>query len=786
MTTPSNPFILDDAPTATASTSSSPSNPFILDNAESSGGAEDPPVSAHPVTDELMDLPKHLLRGTIEGVGKLIDLPENTVRGVAHATGQDQPGTLGGEFMNAAGLNDPSNHPMAHLVAEKLADRLQQAVPSLAPKQNGSLGKDIEAGAENVPMAAIAGPEAVIPNFLSGAASQEAANRGYGPVGQTIASALPLTPSLGAATVRGAVRGPSGAEMTSNLADAKNAGINLSAGEAANNTLLRGVETATSKLPGGGPVKATRGQGMSNQIEQSVSNTVSNLAPNLNQKPPTQTMAGDDIAAGVEHTIQSLKGQTSSAKDTMETAVGGKDTPVPAKSLQPTIDRVTSSTGDDTLDNWINGAKTKQAAKAAGGVELPSSSAIPTNYGAGAGHHAVSSPNGSTLAADTPTGDLQVTQSMRSPGTSAEEDSARMAAMADAARGQGKTLHSQPANAIAPEDKAAFESLKDKGYTVKQGTNPTDPAYSVAPRDPSPWTFDSLRAFRTKVGQALETAKSTQRGQLSQLYGAASDDLRSFVRGQGPQAEQAYNDFNTTAGKNADTQKILNDAVDKAGGNEAVFKAAMSGGKDGATKVTPVFNSMNSDGQNLFRATVLHRLGRLGGAVDADFDPDIFLRNWKGMAPEAKDLLFNSTTPGSAPGQLRAGLDSLTRTIDLLKSQGIVKSGLSKAVQQGVSHSTMGGLIALIGERAASMGYHLASGNPLAAAGSGLVGAGILGASPILSRVLTNPRIVSWLAQSTRVPASALPIMLNQLNQMGNRDPDAKDLAQLISQEGNR
>ena len=49
----------------------------------------------------------------------------------------------------------------------------------------------------------------------------------------------------------------------------------------------------------------------------------------------------------------------------------------------------------------------------------------------------------------------------------------------------------------------------------------------------------------------------------------------------------------------------------------------------------------------------------------------------------------------------------------------------------------------------------------------------------VLARALTNPRVVAWLAQSTKLPVSALPNAVNQLAKMGQatNDPDARDLA---------
>lgn len=798
-------------------------------------GPADPAPSAHPVSDEVADLGRHALRGTIKGVGDLADLP--------------------GNISDMAFHPEEGPHPMAHLVAEKLADRLQQAVPQLKPKQNGSLGKDVEAGFEALPMGAIGGPESIVPTMVSGAASQEAANRGYGPTGQLIAGLTPFAPSAAAASVRGLVRGSSGAAMEENLANAKNAGINLSAGQAAENPGLQAAETGSSRLPGGAPLRNTRAAGINQQAEESVSNIVKKLAPDMNQKPPTPTAAGETVEAGIKTRVQKLNNETTEAREGMETAVGGKDTPMAAPKLEAALAKITGGTGVEAIDNLVTGAKTKAINKTVNTIS--NQPRVATSYSTdGEGAHVSTSPNGETHAVETATGDLKVTRSDTSPAAQGQgEGTARLETLAHTATSKGKSLVSDVS--VSPAEAAAYEKLGRQGWQVTKNPaaevnpdtgniisdSPKNPVYTVkapntqgsgeavgaagserqltgewtynprtgksepvtkapdssgpAPEAPkavlnqsTPYTFDSLRQLRTLIGRGTKTTRDPgQQGQLKQLYGAISDDLDDGVKAKGPEAEGAYGFFNSVAKQNAGTQKTLLKAVKDLGGPEATFKAAMAGTKDGATKISPIMQSLDAEGQNLFRATVLHRLGRAGGAADAPFDVNTFLTNWKGMSPEAKNVLFNTKEGWGAPGNLRSSLDSLSTTLDLLKSQGYIKSGLARGVEQGtakLAHGTLGAAIAIIGESAVSAGYHFASGNPLGAAGAIAGTAGVLSMNPVLSRVLTNAKTAAWLAQATKAPKGAMPVLLNQLNQMGSKDPDAKDLAGLIAQEGTK
>lgn len=822
------------------------SNPLFSDLGISKGGTDlsstaepDAPVSAHPITDEVSqitsNITKQLPRNIMKGLGDLADIP--------------------GALWDTAFHPDEDAHPMAHLVAEKLADRLEKNVPHLKPVNQGPIERIVGAGVEAAPSALIAGPEAAAeslgPTVASGAASQAAQEAGAGPVAQTIAGLAPFAPSALAGATRGLLRGgEEGATNTAaNLKNAKEAGIDISTGQATENPTLQAAETVGSKIPGGKPLKETRGAPLNQQVEASVDSIVKKLAPDTNQKPPTPTEAGTTIKASVDKKIEALNNETTEAKEAMEKAVGGKDTPMAAPKLEAALAKVTGGTGVEAIDNLVTGSKTKAINKAVSAVTDQPKSAV--SYSSdGEGAHVATSPNGETHAVETATGDLKVTRSDTSEEARGKgEGTDRLEALAHAATGQGKNLVSDIS--VSPAEGAAYEKLGRKGWTVEKNPNaevnpatgntisdsPKNPVYTVkAPKtqgtgkaaeaptgtekqftgewsynpktgqsepgvstpqtavgpqkqgqeavlnQATPHTFDSLRQLRTLIGRGIKSTRDPgQVGQLKQLYGALSDDLEEGVKAQGPEAHQSYTLFNSVAKQNAGTQKTLTRAVNKLGGPEAVFKTAIAGSKDGATKISPIMESLDDEGKNVFRSTVLHRLGRVGGAADAPFDANTFLKNWQSMSPEAKNVMFNSKAGWGAPGNLRSSLDSLTKTLGLLKGQGYIKTGLGKELA-GSGHGVMGGVIALLGERAAEAGVHVAHGNPLAAGFIAGTTAAALVANPIMSRVLTNPRTVTWLAQATKAPKGMVPVLLSQLNRMGEKDPDAKDLSDLIEQ----
>jgi hypothetical protein len=299
----------------------------------------------------------------------------------------------------------------------------------------------------------------------------------------------------------------------------------------------------------------------------------------------------------------------------------------------------------------------------------------------------------------------------------------------------------------------------------------------------TPYTFGGMRALRTKLRNQIDwnlNNKSPENAQLKRAYGAMSEDLNEFVASKGPDAQQKYEFFNSVAKQNGENQRALIKAVKESGGAGEVFTKAMRGSATDAENISRVMNAMDEDGRNTFRAVVLHRMGRAAGAQQAPFSADTFIRNWDKMSVEGKNALFGE----GGSNQVRKSLDSLTDSLRNMQQAGALKSGLTSAVSQGVSHAaaspigrTILGLAAI---REAMPALHMAAEHPWATAATG---AGVLTAAainPVMSRVMTNPKVISWLATATKAPRGMIPVMLTQLHQMSAKDQDAKALDDLL------
>lgn len=276
--------------------------------------------------------------------------------------------------------------------------------------------------------------------------------------------------------------------------------------------------------------------------------------------------------------------------------------------------------------------------------------------------------------------------------------------------------------------------------------------------------YDAVKQLRSAVG-AMPFDPSTN-GAFKQVYKALSGDMESGASAVSPEAQSAAADAASLYKANSARREFLDGVVDKAGGPEAVYQAATNGTKQGATKIGGVMSALDPGQQNLVRATVLDRLGRAvpsaQNAADTSFDPSTFLTNWAKLDPAAKDALFGAS---GQPKTLRAGLDSLSNTMSTIRSSTLFKnpSGTAGAVGHGL------GLAAVLEGT-----YHAALGQPAGLAGT----AAAVGGNMILSRALTNPKTVAWLAQTAKLPTYALPNAVNQLAKIN--DPDAADLATML------
>lgn len=273
--------------------------------------------------------------------------------------------------------------------------------------------------------------------------------------------------------------------------------------------------------------------------------------------------------------------------------------------------------------------------------------------------------------------------------------------------------------------------------------------------------YEALKKLRTLVGNEMADstfASDVPRSKWTRLYAALSDDLGNAAQERGPQATQTWQRANWYTRAGMDRIDALRNIVERAGGPENIFQAATSGTREGATTLRGVMQSLPEDGQKLLSATVIRRLGMAGPGAQNDlgdaFSTNAFLTNWNKLSPEAKTTLFGRFGP-----QFASDMDRIARVASNLRQGSQVFANPSGTAQ--VVSAQSAGLTAL---------GALATGHPMVAAG---VGAGVAGGN-IFARLMTNPTVVHWLAESSKVPSTALPVQINLLSQMGAKNKDAE------------
>ncbi len=286
--------------------------------------------------------------------------------------------------------------------------------------------------------------------------------------------------------------------------------------------------------------------------------------------------------------------------------------------------------------------------------------------------------------------------------------------------------------------------------------------------------YEALKKLRTLVGNELSDAtiaSDVPRSKWKALYGALSEDLKGAADSAGPDAQAAWSRANNYTRAGMRRIETIESVVEKNGGPESIFRAATSNTKEGATTLRAVMQSLDKDGQKMVTATVLRRLGLAKAGVQGDlgdqFSTETFLTNWNLLSPEAKRALFDRHGP-----QFRSDMDQVAKVAANLREGSQVfrnPSGTGQATTQAATVATFA--------------LSVITGNVGTA---GAVASGVGGAN-LTARLMTNPRFVRWLAQSTKHPLVHKPAMINRLAQRVDGDEDiARAVALLEHQAGDQ
>lgn len=270
------------------------------------------------------------------------------------------------------------------------------------------------------------------------------------------------------------------------------------------------------------------------------------------------------------------------------------------------------------------------------------------------------------------------------------------------------------------------------------------------PNAPAALPYEAIKKLRTLVGRELADGSllsDVPRSKWTALYAALSDDLGEAAVKAGPKAAEAWRQANTFSRTQLERLEQLQNVVGR-DAPEKVFQAAMSGSKEGDTILKRVISAIPKDNRADVAAAVLRRMGNANpGAQNAlgdAFSTETFLTNLSKISPDAQKTLFGRLKDDETRNQLM----KLAKVAANMREGSKVFANPS-GTQQAISAQTAG--LGVLGA--------LATGH-LGAAATG-VAAPI--AANVLSRKMTSPSAVNWLARRTEISPALLPSEINAL-----------------------
>lgn len=534
---------------------------------------------------------------------------------------------------------------------------------------------------------------------------------GGGPWAQFAASvaggATPFAAANGSQSlVRGALRGGEEGQQTmqANIKAFKDSGTTPSVGQATEGRFAQATESLLSKVPGSAGKMTERAQNQASEISSGLDARAAKLAPKS-----TAEQAGRAIQKGVSGEggfTEKFKAQQETLYNKLDEHIA-KDTPVDVSNTAATLSRLNSKINgaENVSELFING-KIK-------GIESALQRDINPN---------AASING--LKAAKTVGDLD-----------------KMAEKLKIGMSENPTPADQQIEQLFFNMRSSLRKGESPDVTTESGKLP----------------YEAVKKLRTLVGNEISDSwagSDVPRSKWNALYGALSKDMEAAAKDAGPAATLTWQRANTYTRVGMKRIESISHVIDKSGGPEKIFQAAISGAPEGATTLRAVMQSLPKDAQKTLAATVLRRLGRAVNSKQSDtgevFSTETFLTNWNKLSPEAKRTLFDRHG-----ADFRQSMDQVAKVASNLREGSKVfvnPSGTGQATAQ--TSAATGFLISLF------------TGHPGGAAAI----AGTATAANLSARLMTNPKFVNWLAKSTRAPIGAAPALINNLAQINDAD----------------
>jgi hypothetical protein len=276
----------------------------------------------------------------------------------------------------------------------------------------------------------------------------------------------------------------------------------------------------------------------------------------------------------------------------------------------------------------------------------------------------------------------------------------------------------------------------------------------------------ALFQLRTQVGNKLSDFSlidDVSRRELKMLYGAITEDIKGIAGVPGTPARVAFDRANSMwAGGMTRVENFLHGLASKGYEPEKLFKAIETAAPN-TTLPRELAKTLSADERSIIGGVLLKRMGRAPSNVQdiagERWSAERFFDAWDKMSPATKDAFF-----GSPLGSVRYNLDKIQRAAFELKEAGRIFSN-----PPNTAAATIGTVTYVAATGSAIVGRYELLAALLGASATGWVGAKTL---------LTNPKFVNWLGQSTTMEAGPKAIS-NHIGRLAsiaaNSDPETRE-----------
>jgi len=267
--------------------------------------------------------------------------------------------------------------------------------------------------------------------------------------------------------------------------------------------------------------------------------------------------------------------------------------------------------------------------------------------------------------------------------------------------------------------------------------------------------YQAIRELRSKVGSMLDNAlvSGIPGGELKKLYGALSKDLEVAAQqaGAGREFTRQNNYYRSRMDR---IETVLDRVIGKGKQPEDIFKSFMPTDPDQANKARAVMRSLTPSERQVVSEAAANRLGRakpgVQGAENEIFSSETFLTNWNKLSPGAKAQLFPEPP-------LRDNMNKIANAAAAIREGKGIYANPSGTAGSFAAYSVY--LSPLASVAAGSFAPVIVAGM---AAGTAFIGA----------KMLTNPRIVEWLATPVNPSTSQAAAHLARLAVIYNSTKD--------------